>query len=74
MLRCIDTRMWSITSSQLLSALALTLLYVVGSVVSQTAGCPTRCLCFTRDNGMVVRCMFVGLTEVPQVPRDTAIL
>lgn len=42
--------------------------------LSQTAGCPTRCLCFTRDNGMVVRCMFVGLTEVPKVPRDTAIL
>lgn len=47
---------------------------LISNLHAQTVGCPTRCLCFTRDNGMVVRCMFVGLTEVPKVPRDTAIL
>lgn len=52
----------------------LVLLALGQHTTAQDHGCPTRCLCFNRDNGMVVRCMFVGLTEIPEVPKNTAIL
>lgn len=42
--------------------------------VAAVPDCPDKCQCERRETGLVVRCMLAGLTQVPDVPRETTSL